>query len=357
MKPITNDTQPKVCKASKEQPLLQSLPQVVSHGCFLKDFSKEVQCSSMEKYEKKKEVLEKIKTKKLKSAEMILTVTNKKVEENVAKSLSKGFLFEENVVEEWSPHHTNYKPDLSRLYTHLDTPKTTVLKLPQQAKHYKRHMPCHLTPMKDGYENSIRPIPSTESFLLGVSNSEERLKHIPPYMFSTMSTDTLKYVPTNELKPMKKSYGWDEHVLSLISKSTADIIVKDFTTQNQHHLKRFLEKKARKEKETDETGSTKESDDSSTETTTTQEILDPTLDRIETASTQSLLHELNKVKPATKRYKNILQQSFPLPPNQWSNLDSIQNQPDKSALKKGIRKWVDYPKEVKVLYIYCISFY
>jgi len=267
--------------------------------------------------------------------------------------LSHGLSFEENVINERSPHTTPYKCiDIKEyLSTDMDKPKTG-RKGTHSSYYNNKHMPCHLTPVVvepiKNLEHVMRSN-SHDSFCLGVSNSEEKLMTKITHSDcenSTRSTEA-KNKP-NELLKKRPVKGWEEHVLSLVSKSTAEVIVKDYTVQNQNNLKAFLDKEEAKSRVTnsgvDLAASSKEYLNFSDTLKGSQSEV--RLLKTATAENNLQIHALGNKKQSEKEFKLQLRKAYPMPPEKWSHKVDTQC---KNLSTKGMQKWADYPKELKVL--------
>ena len=283
-------------------------------------------------------------------------------------TLSSSLSFDENVISHRSSQNVPFQGyfDLrKRLETDIDQRKP-VTKATHSSYYRNRHMPCHLEPIKD--ESIIEPssdvknVKSSDSLWLGPINSSEHLAKISQTPTEQQNTgtklnskdNTTTKLSSNEstkkpLKPVQSTTGWEEHVLSLISEGTANTIVKDFSNQNQAQLKKYLDKKKQANKPLSNSESkeslsgefaTKIVDNTeSAQKETREPIKHDDIDLSELASTN--------VKKMPKRFESRIQQAYPLTPETWSNNIEIKTSMQKKN-RKGIRKWTDYPQEIKV---------
>ena len=111
-------------------------------------------------------------------------------------------------------------------------------------------------------------------------------------------------------KSKKATHTWDEHVLALLSKSTADIILKDFTPSSQQEtLNIFLDDHSRKlQKNTNTDSKTSLVCDENNNILSTENIgLVDTDDTVEEYFKGTNTHREKKI-----YHEKILQDSFPL---------------------------------------------
>ena len=317
--------------------------------CVLNDFSESVHCK--EKLSQKKKKQSNIQNKSLKESVLLLKRNQEKCTERAIKNLSNDLSFGEHVVGERSPHNESFNKNKNirkRLETSIDQRKVRNRK-PHSSYYNNRHMPCHLQPIehfdsqqqqKQKQQPNIQSVENKESFCLGINSSLERLTRIPTHEFQN---NICQGESRKELKPTASTGGWEERVLSLISESTANTIVKDYTTVNHTTLKKFIDKRNKKSIPTEVSTIVSEEEINNIETIIKHEeqpIEDKEID-------QSLVFtELNpNNKKVPKEFKTMLQKSYPLPPEKWSTKAETKS---KMMSKRGIQKWADYPVEINV---------
>ena len=305
-----------------------------------------------------------IQKKSLKESLLLLKRNQEKCTERAIKNLSNDLSFGEKVVGERSPQNESFSKNKNirkRLETSIDQHKVKNRK-PHSSYYNNRHMPCHLQPIESfdsqqqqqpkQQQPNIQSVEIKESFCLGINDSLGRLTRIPIEEFQN-NNNICQEKSKKALKATASTGGWEEHVLSLISESTANIIVKDYTTINQTTLKKFIDKRNKKSSpiptevstlisniEINNVGATIKQEE--------QTIKDKKID-------QSLVFtELTpNSKKAPKEFKTMLQKSYPLPPEKWSTKAETKS---KMMSKRGIQKWADYPVEIKVEIIFTSLF-
>eukprot|EP00111_Clytia_hemisphaerica_P024196 TCONS_00071306-protein len=297
----------------------------------------------------------------------LLKQNKEKCTKRALETLSSSLSFDENVIKQRSSQNVPFEAYFDirkRLETDIDQRKP-VNQTMHSSYYRNRHMPCHLEPIKD--ESIIEPsedaknVKSSESLWLGVINSSEHLAKISHNPTEQQNTNiklspkenTSTKLTSNEhtkkpLKSVQSAAGWEEHVLSLISEGTADTIVKEFSNHNQTQLNKYLDKKKQDNKPSLNIESNESlSDVFSTKTIENQESMQKEVhkhimyDHIDLSELTS-----KNVKKMPKKFESRIQQTYPLTPETWSkNIEIKASMQNKN--QKGIRKWTDYPQEIK----------
>jgi len=280
---------------------------------------------------------------------------NNTLSKNVVNNLADQIMFEDDVLAERCISKYGNNQNFQKLFKGKNSLLNKKVKNKKVEKFYpKRHMPCHLTPIdvEEFHNNKPKKSQSDEAILLGVSMSYEKLKTLP-----RESLMSLKPLEGNgeDMKSLSPVHTWDEHVIALLSNSTADIILNNFTPNHSHQekLKKFLNKRENKNEKSSTLDNKSEdlakesslaSDPSTSKVTTTQSITEDFFTNIS-----------GNKKTSEKELENVFQTSYPQPPNLWCknnqppNLWCKNNQaePGSGKWKKGMKKWIDYPHEVK----------
>lgn len=269
--------------------------------------------------------------------------------QDIVSVLTNNINFSNDVIKDRSPHTLPFLISNTDLYK-SNIKKNWRKKQPKGKKVYaKKHMPCHLTSIDDVIKKEVDK--GTEPPLLGVSTSHEKLKLMPIAKESILAIN--QEPDKNKIIPVRQTdHAWDEHVLASISKSTAELIIKNFTGNSNHQekLRTFLRKRS------GECKSFSENDVPLTEKPSHNEK------EKEKGQTQ----EIKKLSPETffaplgnkkekKKFENVLQNSYPEPPNVWAK-----NQGEKVSYirpEKGLKKWVGYPREVEVTFCLLFGFF
>ena len=269
------------------------------------------------------------------------------------KQISKGLSFAEDVIEERSPYTVPYvQSKLEYVFR-----EKSVLGHKQKLSygHHKKgharpHMPCHLTPiniktLNEVGDKTIKRSTSSDSFLLGVSDSFDNLRlNLPKENISSLTVH--KQIP--EIKSKKKaSHTWDEHVLALLSGSTADVILNNFTPNSQQdHLRKFLDSHSVKLKNNintkDNSDKVIEHNDENNNSLRQKDTETKINDAVEvyfedTSSSHDKVH-----------HQKVLQDSFPCSPSLWSRENKNSTKSKHKRLRKGMQKWTEYPKAIQV---------
>ena len=260
--------------------------------------------------------------------------------QDIVSVLTNNINFSNDVIKDRSPHTLPFLISNIDLYR-SDIKKNRKKKQSKGKKVYaKKHMPCHLTPIDAVIKKEVDK--GTEPPLLGVSTSHEKLKLMP---IAKESVLTINQEPDKDkIMPVSRTnHAWDEHVLASISKSTAELIIKNFTgnLNHQEKLRTFLRKRS---------GEIKPFSENDVSLTEKPSHSEKEKEKGQTQGTKKFSAEFfftplgNKKKK--KKFENVLQNSYPEPPNVWAK-----NQGEKVSYvrpEKGLRKWVGYPREVEV---------
>ena len=320
--------------------------------CILKDFSKHLHCK--EQTSKKNHVKCNTRNKSLKESVLLLKRNEEKCTERAIKHLSIGLSFGGSVVGERSPHNEKFNKNNNikkKLETSIDKSKVKNRKPHTTSYYNNRHMSCHLQPaeyLESGLQQQkkqpiIRNVESNKSFCLGINNSMERLTRIPAleYQNNKVFQEESKIF----LKPIASTSSWEEHVLSLVSNSTANTIVKDYTTINQTTLKKFMDGKNEKLSLKTTEDSTLASEIEITKVGTVVEHEEQSTEEKASERPLCFIELTPNSKKVPKEFETMLQKSYPLPPENWSTKTETKS---KMMSKKGIQKWTGYPVEIKV---------
>ena len=326
-----------------------------TNQCLLNGFKKNIHCKGKTPKKQKKHESN-TKSQAFEDSVLLLKKKQEKCAKKVIKNLSFGLTFEEGVIGERSPHNKVFhrNNDIRKnLETSIDQRKTTNRK-PHSSYYNNRHMPCHLQPIhiseQQGQQqlleqNSVKKNESNESFCLGVNNSFERLTKIP---ISDFNNNKNKEEAKATLKATHSTSGWEEHVLSLMSESTANTIVKDYTTVNQTVLKKFMDKRntPTNVQFNEDTHVAADIDFAEVEDEEHKEHEEKTKNKKQFVKPMDFadLITLNNQK-VPKEYETRLQKSYPLPSENWSSKAETKS---RMLSKRGIHKWADYPAEIKV---------
>lgn len=260
--------------------------------------------------------------------------------QDIVSVLTNNINFSNDVIKDRSPHTLPFLISNTDLYK-INIKKNRKKKQPKGKKVYaKKHMPCHLTPIDDVIKKEVDK--ETEPPLLGVSTSHEKLKLMPIAKESVLAID--QGLDKDKIIPVSRTnHAWDEHVLASISKSTAELIIKNFTGNSNHQekLRTFLRKRsgecnffAENDVPLTEKPSLNGKEEGKGQTQETKKF-----------SAEIFFTSLGN-KKEKKQFQNVLQNSYPEPPNVWAK-----NQGQKVSCvraEKGLRKWVGYPREVEV---------
>lgn len=267
---------------------------------------------------------------KLLLPEVIQDKSEQTVSPRLVKQISRGLSFAEDVVIERSPHLISYnKNPLDKIYSEIGIKK-------QAKKPFCRRKQNHsICKKKIEKEGSTGSGPNSE-FVLGITNSIDQFQNLEPKTSALHlpCSRTKTTIPYNDSKEKIKAHTWEEHVLAKLNKSTSDMIIKKLMPSQRHEkLKLFLhDMEVNKNAKTAITESVEQNCSDST---------DNDVDHLHQEYFLNIKHggEQGKV-------RNVLQNTYPCSPLEWSNEKDMKNKSANTKthkLIKGMKKWKTFP--------------
>lgn len=272
---------------------------------------------------------------KLLLPEVIQDKSEQTVSPRLVKQISRGLSFAEDVVIERSPHLISYnKNPLDKIYSEIGIKK-------QAKKPFCRRKQNHsICKKKIEKEGSTGSGPNSE-FVLGITNSIDQFQNLEPKTSALHlpCSRTKTTIPYNDSKEKIKAHTWEEHVLAKLNKSTSDMIIKKLMPSQRHEkLKLFLhDMEVNKNAKTAITESVEQNCSDST---------DNDVDHLHQEYFLNIKHggEQGKV-------RNVLQNTYPCSPLEWSNEKDMKNKSANTKthkLIKGMKKWKTFPVPIDV---------
>ena len=314
-----------------------------------------------------------------------LSKSDKGLSKAYVSSISDNLSFSEDVIRDRSAHTLPYSATHSReVFRDLDSvskrPRTNMPTGRHDSRRPTlRHMPCHLPDTTVSIQRHC-PLPSVKTNIKKNEYSTEKLKQVIEPDISVLN--------------IKPKYSWDQYVMHLLSKETAEFVIKEYTSGNQQSkLMTILDNKYRGSSTEDDLSFERQHKTLEHETNLSgKNAMDSKKSVVIDKKQQSghLQYKQNKDKKfrantfmteiiggaqpihnktdkktiildsdPNRLYGAVLQDEYPGELKTWYDWDSrkpikqrIKDKSKQKKVTKGLQKWTDYPEAAEVIHFH-----